>query len=105
MSSDGGRGREEVRLPAPPRPKDIFGGWEGLGSTRAKGVVGVDIVAVVGVVSAVWWWWWWWLWRRGTLKLEGRLERYSKTSASLMEVVVVREMGGFLCDVWVGVFD
>lgn len=57
---DGGKGREEgregregreeeVRLPAPPRPKVMVwvGGWEGVGSWRVYDVL---VVVVVGMV-------------------------------------------------------
>lgn len=47
---EGREGREEeVRLPAPPRPKVMVwvGGWEGVGSWRVYDVV---VVVVVGMV-------------------------------------------------------
>lgn len=53
---EGGKGREgreeEVRLPAPPRPKVMVwvGGWEGVGSWR----VNVVVVVVVGMVVVLW---------------------------------------------------
>ena len=42
-----------VRLPAPPRPKGMVRGWEGVGSWRVKEGAGeADIVVVL-----LWWWW------------------------------------------------
>lgn len=49
MAVVGGAGR--VRLPAPPRPKGILGGREGVGSWRVK--VGVVVVVVVDMVVVV----------------------------------------------------
>ncbi len=97
VREDGGRGREEeeevkeeeVKLPAPPRPKGILGGWVGWGSWRAKEeVVVVDVDMLEGVEEVVGWWW-----RCGRTRWLGRLEMYSRMSASLTDMRVLWARG------------